>query len=271
MSTGKSDTTGQKRCFVIGPIGDEGSAIRWRSDLVLKFIIEPAAKECGYDPVLRSDKVNAPGLISRQIINHLIEDELVIADLTHHNPNVFYELAIRHAVQKPIVQIIEVGQKLPFDVSDVRTLFLDHQDLQSAHDCIDGLIKSIKEVENDPSLVDSPISEAVTIKALSQSTNPEHQLEARMLEGFSAIHRRLDELSSSRAPIPTRKTKRSIGSEQITGEWVRYLDSLGIAAESPVVTGMPIEKYNELKLSLLDNGPATLLEELRFADTGESE
>lgn len=68
-------------CFVIAPIGEEGSEVRRRSDQVLTHIIKPVGKECGYDAV-RADEISEPGIITPQVIQHLIEDDLVIADLT---------------------------------------------------------------------------------------------------------------------------------------------------------------------------------------------
>jgi hypothetical protein len=192
MSESQQQLSGNKRCFVIAPIGADRSPERHRSDQVLRHVIEPAAKECGYEEVLRSDKVDDPGVISTQIINHLLDDELVIADLTGHNPNVFYELAIRHAVQKPIVQIMEEGERPPFDVSHVRTLFLNHQDLDSAFNCRNALARSIRAVEKDPSLVDSPISQAITIKALSESPKPQDQLDAQILDILASLSRRVN-------------------------------------------------------------------------------
>jgi hypothetical protein len=56
---------------------------------------------------------------------------LVIADLSFHNPNVFYELAIRHAARLPIVQLIRVGDRLPFDVHQMRTIVVDNRDIYS--------------------------------------------------------------------------------------------------------------------------------------------
>lgn len=94
-------------CFVVGPIGDEGSETRRRSDQLLRHIIEPAAKECGYAQIIRADHMPALGVITSQIIESLMDSPLVVADLTEHNPNVFYELAIRHALKKPIVQLIQ--------------------------------------------------------------------------------------------------------------------------------------------------------------------
>ena len=55
-----------------------------------KYIVKPAVESYR---VVRSDQLALPGSISIQIISHLIDVTLVIADLTDHNPNVFYELA----------------------------------------------------------------------------------------------------------------------------------------------------------------------------------
>lgn len=118
----------QKTCFVIAPIGEEESDIRVRSDNVLNYIIVPTASGCGYT-VTRSDKIPQPGIIINQIIKHLSEDDLVIADLTDGNPSVFYELAFRHIVGKPIVHISQTP--LPFDVAPVRTIYFCDSDIKS--------------------------------------------------------------------------------------------------------------------------------------------
>lgn len=99
----------KKSCFVIAPLGEDGSAVRLRSDKVFRHVIKPAVEECGYSP-LRSDIEPRPGMIGQQTINHLLEDDLVIADLTGLNANVFYELAIRHMVSKPVVQVIQLSR-----------------------------------------------------------------------------------------------------------------------------------------------------------------
>src|SRR5215510_5518346 len=89
-----------KTCFVIAPIGEADSTIRKRPEQVFKYVVEPAARECGYQ-ALRADQIPQPGMITTQAIQHVVEDPLVIADLTGRNPNVFYELAVRHAIGKP--------------------------------------------------------------------------------------------------------------------------------------------------------------------------
>src|SRR5687767_14258073 len=96
-----------KVCFVISPIESKGSDVRRRSDQVLKYIIEPAA--VGYD-VIRADKISEGGIITSQVVQYLRDSALVIADLTGHNANVFYELAIRHVLRKPYIHMIHKSE-----------------------------------------------------------------------------------------------------------------------------------------------------------------
>ena len=135
MPSAKQDKKGTfKKLFIISPIGKPGSQIRSYFDKARKHIIEPVAKEMGY-VTQRSDNISQPGRITKQIVQHLREDDLVIADLTSRNPNVFCELAVRHAVKKPVVQVIQSGESIPFDVAATRTIQVDHHDLDSVAQC----------------------------------------------------------------------------------------------------------------------------------------
>jgi len=117
-------------CFYVAPIGEEGSEVRKHSDLFLNSIVEPALK--GFElSVVRADKIGESGMITSQILDHLLKARLVIVDLSFHNPNVFYELAIRHASKLPIVQISRKSDLLPFDVDQVRTIEIDTTDIYS--------------------------------------------------------------------------------------------------------------------------------------------
>lgn len=111
-------------CFIVSPIGAPDSEQRQHADLVLGSLIEPALAELGLRPV-RADQISKPGLITGQVIEHIAKAALVIADLSFANPNVYYELALRHAVQKPVVQITRSSDTLPFDVGQYRTVTVD--------------------------------------------------------------------------------------------------------------------------------------------------
>ena len=176
-----------KSCFVISPIGSEGSETRKRSDRILKFVISEVVKSLGYAEPERSDTLGEPGMITSQIIKRITEDDLVIADLTEHNPNVFYELAIRHMIGKPLIQIIEKGTKIPFDVSVSRTIFIDHKDLESVDAAKEEMKAQIKAVENDPSKVDNPITVSLQLEALKSSDVSSDQILGRIQETLESI------------------------------------------------------------------------------------
>jgi hypothetical protein len=115
-------------CFIISPIGATDSTERKHADLVLSALIEPALLQLGLTPV-RADKISKPGMITGQVIDHLSRAKLVIADLSFGNPNVYYELALRHATRKAVVQIIRTSDRLPFDVGQFRTVTIDMTDI----------------------------------------------------------------------------------------------------------------------------------------------
>jgi len=117
----------KKICFFIAPIGKEGEEQRKHSDMMLESLITRALE--GEDlEVVRADKISDPGMISAQVIEYILRSALVIADLSFHNPNVFYELAIRHMLGKPTVHVIRKQDPIPFDVKDFRTIEVDTED-----------------------------------------------------------------------------------------------------------------------------------------------
>jgi hypothetical protein len=175
-----------KRCFVIGPIGPEGSEIRRRADQMLRYVITPAASHFGY-VVTRADQISEPGVITSQIIQRILEDPLVIADLSGQNPNVFYELALRHAIRRPVVQIISADERLPFDVAATRTIFVDHRDLDSVEQAREAIIRQVQAVQENPEEVDSPISIAVRMQRLAESNNPAEQTSAAILAAIQDL------------------------------------------------------------------------------------
>lgn len=137
-----------KKCFIICPIGKDTSDERNRSDKLLKHILDPICSKCNFEPI-RVDTLNSNGSINETIIDYLNESELVIADLTDHNPNVFYEMGYRTALKKPIIQLKSKADTIPFDVSHVRTFDYDLTDLDSVEEIKSRLIKTINTMTFD--------------------------------------------------------------------------------------------------------------------------
>jgi hypothetical protein len=135
----------KKTCFVACPIGEAESDERKRSDRVLRHILEPVLDELGYK-IIRADQIQSVGRITTQVLQALNDADIVIADLTGENPNVMYELGIRHATQKPFIHIMESNNKPPFDIYDVRTIFyrLELDEVGDAKSELKGQIDSIE-------------------------------------------------------------------------------------------------------------------------------
>jgi len=206
-------------------------------------------------------------MITSQIIQHLLEDALVVADLTGRNPNVFYELAVRHAIRKPIVQIIQIGEPIPFDVAQSRTISVDHHDLDSASRCRDELIKQIHSVEKDPANVDTPISVAIDLQSLRQSENPLERSSADIIAMIQDIRSRIGELGEIR---------RSRVDPVMFGELIFLLDRLSSLLELPPDKKPTRAQFDEAQMILrrsertihnlmMESGvPPMMIEELRM-------
>ena len=183
---------------------------------------------------MRADHISEPGIITSQVIQHIVEDPLVIADLTDRNPNVFYELAIRHAIRKPLVQIIKKGEAIPFDVAGTRTIHVDHHDLDSVEEAKNEIVKQIKSVEKDASQVDTPISVALDLQLLRQSENPEQRSLADIVtaiselrSGLQSVDKRLSDPRTMISPemielVSNRSLRSSMRHRELSHE-LRYL------------------------------------------------
>ena len=158
-----------KKCFVLSPIGDPNTEARRMADQVFKFIIKPAVGDW-YEPI-RGDQISEPGMITTQVIQHVLDSELVIANLTGGNPNVYYELALRHMTLKPCIQMIKKGEKIPFNVSGLRTILYD-LDPEAVQDAKRELQTQIRSVKGGVKM-DTPISVSQVLRYFEQRENPE--------------------------------------------------------------------------------------------------
>jgi tetratricopeptide (TPR) repeat protein len=109
-------------CFVLMPFGtktDKAGRVT-NFDAVYKKIIAPAVAQAGLEPV-RADEEKIGGTIHKPMFERLMLCHYAIADITGANPNVFYELGIRHALRpRSTVLLFVEGTVIPFDIALVR-------------------------------------------------------------------------------------------------------------------------------------------------------
>ena len=137
----------EKTCFMISPIGEEGTDVRREADDLL-WIAQRALEKYNFQ-VVRVDQLPRPTVITNEIIQLIQESELCIIVLTGENPNVFYEAGRRHETGKPFIQLIRKGERLPFDVAGIRTIIYDGIDtLRGASKLIEDIQRYVEEFEN---------------------------------------------------------------------------------------------------------------------------
>jgi DNA-binding transcriptional ArsR family regulator len=174
--------------------------------------------------VVRADEIDDEGLITNQIIEHLLEDELVIADLSGRNPNVFYEVAVRHAARRPIIHLITAGEQIPFDVSNMRAIqyALDDPDvLEEAQDELDRKVTAIETSDGEAAL--NPITVARDVAFLRGSDNPKQREAGDILAAVSDLRDEVRSLSRrvSDGGTPGTHSERVSADERIRATRIR--------------------------------------------------
>lgn len=152
----------KKSCFVIMAIGDQkdssGNIIISEKDLKDRYslLIKDAINKANSNiEVVRADDVAAPGVMSTDIMMRLMMADYVIADVTYPNPNVFYELGLRHACKAGTIIIKENnGNSVPFDISHLRYISYT-SDLAGLHDLSSKLKSSFEHFEKNQGITDN--------------------------------------------------------------------------------------------------------------------
>lgn len=180
-----------KTCFVLTPIGDDNSPVRRETDGLIDAVIEPVLKELGFGDIAVSHRMPKPGSITNQIIKRVLNDDLVVANLTHLNPNVMYELAIRHAARKPVIHLCQIDTKLPFDIVQERAIFYQ-DDMKGVMELSKGFKEMVEKalVEKKP---DNPIYRVIEKDLIIQKMDTKEPLNYllermdRMDENFTSF------------------------------------------------------------------------------------
>lgn len=180
-----------KKCFVITPIGPNGSPIRRKIDGVIECAIRPAL-ENKYEVIVSHEEKNS-GSIKSNIIKNIYECDLVIANLTTQNPNVMYEVALRHAVAKPIIHITENLDDLHFDINDHRTIEY-RDDMKGVIELREQIISLLSSIENSNERISNPIVDSLGKTNVIEIPENNIKLDvaiSNILESIKALNERI--------------------------------------------------------------------------------
>ena len=144
----------EKKCFVIMPFsGAETIQTKEDWDNIYENLFIPAWQENN----CRCERTGVPrGSITKDIIERLFSSDVVFADLTDSNPNVMYELGVRHAFRKPSMMVKQKGAKIPFDIDDY--VVHDYEDSTKGLTELKNLISIfLDDLEKQPNKGDNPV------------------------------------------------------------------------------------------------------------------
>lgn len=123
-------------------------------DSVYKPVCDSNAVDCW-----RVDEIARPGSITQDIIDGILDADIVLADLTSQNPNVFYELGIAHSVGNKTVMTSQSLSDVPFDIANYRIILYEQSITGSKKLTID-LDQAIKELLASLDQTNNPVQEA---------------------------------------------------------------------------------------------------------------
>ncbi len=130
-------------CFVVMPFGQPIGGY-------FHHIYEPAIKKAGLRPVRADADIFGTGKIIDQIWSGINAAKVLVAELTTRNPNVFYELGLAHALDKPVVLISSNGEDVPFDLKHIRVIYYDVNDPFWGSKLIDKVAENIVSAIKNP-------------------------------------------------------------------------------------------------------------------------
>ena len=113
------------------------------------MIYKPAISKAGLNPI-RADDLYKTGSIINDLWELTKSAKILLADLSGKNPNVFYELGLAHAIAKPVVQITDNIEDIPFDLRTLRVIPYDKNEGEWGEELRKSITIAIKETLAHP-------------------------------------------------------------------------------------------------------------------------
>lgn len=186
----------EKKTFVISPIGPANTEIRREADWVLDDMIKPALEPKGFK-VQRADDFSATGMITTKVILGIQNADLIVADMSGRNANVFYELGVAHSYRKPVIPLMREGDEIPFDTAPLGTIFYSRENVQVWAKAKADLSRAAVEAVEPNHIVSNPVTVALGHKQLMETGDPRDKAIAALQDTVSALSRDFAQFKNS--------------------------------------------------------------------------
>jgi len=147
----------KKKCFVIMPFSETDSLAEGKWTEIFEHIIKPAVEESGLGYDCKRYSLGRANII-KDILKDLNRAQVVVADLTDNNPNVLWELGVRHVLKRRTILIAQDKKCLPSDLKDYPVIPYDQT--KAGFDKFKEDIKGkLEDIEADPEKPDSLVAD----------------------------------------------------------------------------------------------------------------
>jgi len=219
------------KCFVIMPFGNKNSnaKVAKQFELIYSQWIKPTVESINVEgskfirlECHRADKELRPGDIIGQIVEELVDSHIVIADLTGRNPNVFYELGVRHAVSNNTILIAQDIEDIPFDIRGLRTIPYKYEPEQLL-DFTKKLNQAIIKILSSPEKIDNPVRQFLYNREVQKL------VATPSLPGLDTVKGIINEIAAvkddlSRQVSEVRKIMHSVTSKDVSSYYSKIAD-----------------------------------------------
>ncbi|MGY6037427.1 hypothetical protein [Aeromonas sp. AE23HZ002T15] len=191
------------KCFVIMPIADTHGYEGGHFSRVYEHLLKPAIIQAGYHPVRADDTVKTDYIVIG-IIQMIVDSDIVICDLSARNPNVMYELGIRHAFNKPVTLIKDKKTDKVFDIQGLRYIEYDESlRIDTVQKDISKISVSLQETAKLDGKVINSVVQLAGIKAANvpdkQTVSGDTQL---ILSAIGSLESRINNVERKSRSIP---------------------------------------------------------------------
>ncbi len=225
-------------------------------DAIYSDLIKPSLEKIGYE-VKRADSLLSQQNILKDIVREIAFSDIIVADLTSLNPNVFYELGIAHALRKPTILLTQSIEELPFDLRSYRVVSYSTR-FDEIGDLCDNLIKIGEKAKSKTLEFSNPVIDFLPIpQDISSQTMADNSLIPREIEDVSQEEDEKglwDFISDSESSMleATKLMERIVELVQEVGEKIRKYTDQANQLQNSGVPGSASKMHKLVELSAFE-------------------
>jgi hypothetical protein len=206
-------TVNRKKCFVIMPFSKTKSCTEQKWAEIFEYVIKPAVEESGLGYECERSVAGRENIV-KGILDALNKANVVIADLTDNNPNVFYELGVRHTLTNRTILIAQGEEHIPFDLRPYPVAFYGESPAKIAQ-FKSEIKRKLEDIETNPERSDNPVADFLKEKNIELLSYEKKANLNKLSALISEMSRNLDAIDPTlelcRRNQEARKEKKAAG------------------------------------------------------------